>query len=230
MNQTYNLILVFVFSCVLAPPSHALSDIQEGEPSLEVINEKQEAITESRFATNRHELRILEYQELSNTCREIYKEHLSSLLTLVTVGAAILGYAISSKITRRMLIFAAAVSLGLCWFAVARHIHYSCSVRAPMEYRLYNLERELGIKVWRTSHPLMVYMWEQTNGEPQHIDEIGTSTIRNAWILRVILYVFLVVSAISIICLLAWAAFFPSTNSPDKLGTGEPSSGASKSV
>lgn len=171
----HNLILALVFFYVLVPPFLILSDVQEGEPSLEVTNEAQGAITESRFAPNYYDLRILEYKELSNTCREIYKEHLSSLLTLITVGAAILGYAISSRLTRRALICAAAVSLGLCWFALARHINYSRRVRAPMEYRLYNLERELGIKVWRTSRPLMVYMWKPPSGELQRADEIEST-------------------------------------------------------
>ena len=161
----HNLIRALVFFNVLISPFLILSNVQETKPSPEVANEQQGKITKSRFPLNYYELRVLEYKELSNTCREIYKEHLGSFLTLITVGAAILGYAISSRLTRRALICASAISLGLCWFALARHINYSRRVRAPMEYHLYNLERELGIEVWRTSRPLMVYMWKPPRGE-----------------------------------------------------------------
>lgn len=225
----YNLILPLVFFRVIFPGFLILSDVQEGEPSLEVTNEAQGAITEAQFAPNDHDLRVLEYKELSNICRDIYKEHLNSLLMLITVGAAILGYAISSKLTRRALICAAAVSLGLCWFALARHINYSRRVRAPMEYRLYNLERELGIKVWRTSRPLMVYMWKPPSSELPCADEIEASSVPGARTLSILLFVILVVSAICVIFLLVWAAFFHRTNAFTKPKTGESCSEPSNS-
>lgn len=216
--------------CIFVLSLPVLADVREGEQSLEVMSKAQRPIPERRFAPNEYDLRIVEYKELSNTCLQIYKEHLSSLLTLITVGAAILGYAISSKLTRRALICAAAVSLGLCWFALARHINYSRTVRAPMEYRLYELERELGIKVWRMSRPLMVYMWKPPGDEHQHADEIEVSAVRGERILSILLVVLLAASAIGVIFLAVWAAVIPGTPAIAKPERGEPCSEASDSV
>ncbi len=214
-----NLNLATVWSCVVVLSFFVLADEGKGELAFGATPKTQELNTQVRVTADENEVQIIEYKELSNICLEIYKEHLSSMLTLITVGGAVLGYAVSSRLTRKARNCGIAVGLGLCWFGMVRHVNYTRTVRAPMEYRLYNLEHDLGIEVWRTSKPLMVYMWSPSAANRQHAGAIEPPRI--APVAKILLLVFLVVSAIGIIVLAVWTTFGGENSAFAKLEVGE---------